>query len=273
MGLWTSQKSCKSTNFKNTPETVHHLKTTFKTLRLAMLCTHLNLTFHLEWKTCKFGRSAQHVPSTVLHVLKYFKVTMEPFHHSHIPLCTYWSSVGSPSPTAGTSYPWWICTCRRGSLQSLAAEGCVGLQSVGHYEITKTISFHILIKQTPVSQLPTESSSWAHLYIYILCAALMHVEMSYLRAQTCLHLRVHLVASLNQLFCQLHVISRKAIMCPQRKCARQETNQVVLKGTGKEEKRGYMSYLIPLGLRACFSLRTSIPFWDWSVHGTALLQM
>ncbi len=64
----------------------------------------------------------------------------------------------------------------------------------------------------------------------------MHVEMRYLRAQTCLHLGVHLVASLHQLFCQLHVISRKAIMCPQRKCARQETNQVVLKETGKEEK-------------------------------------
>lgn len=60
----------------------------------------------------------------------------------------------------------------------------------------------------------TESSFSADLYIYILCAAFMHVEMNYLRAQTSLHLGIHLVAGLNQLFCQLHMISRKAVMCP-----------------------------------------------------------
>lgn len=104
---------------------------------------------------------------------------------------------------------------------------------------TKSVSFHIL-KQTYVSQLPrvgrTESYFSAHLYIYILCAAVMHVEMSYLWAQTCLHLGIHLVAGLNQLFCQLHMISRKAIMCPQCQCARQETNQMVLKETRQEKK-------------------------------------
>lgn len=62
----------------------------------------------------------------------------------------------------------------------------------------------------------------------------MHVEMNYLRAQTRLHLGIHLVAGLHQLFCQLHMISRKAVMCPQCQSARQETYQMVLKERRKK---------------------------------------
>lgn len=41
----------------------------------------------------------------------------------------------------------------------------------------------------------------------------------------------------------------------------------------KGEKGGYMNNLTLLNLTSCYSLRTNIPFWDWSVHGTTLLQM
>ncbi len=161
---------------------------------------------------------------------------MEPFHHSHIPLCTYWSSVGYPSPTAGTSYPWWICTCRRGSLQSLAAEGCVGLQSVGHYEITKTISFHILIK----TNTRFTAANWklflsSPLHLHPVCCS--HACWNELSPGSDLSPSARTSGSKSQsAVLPAPCDQQEAIMCPQRKCARQETNQVVWKEQERRKK-------------------------------------
>lgn len=73
------------------------------------------------------------------------------------------------------------------------------------------------------------SPSRIHLDIDVSPLVKLQVEMGDLGAQACLHLDVHLVARLHQLQGQLHVILRQPIVGTQRKRARQETHQVVLR--------------------------------------------
>lgn len=69
----------------------------------------------------------------------------------------------------------------------------------------------------------------AHLYFHVPAAALVRVEVDDLWTEAGLHLHVHLVAGLHQLFGQFHVISRKAVVSSKGQSARQETHQMVLK--------------------------------------------
>lgn len=69
---------------------------------------------------------------------------------------------------------------------------------------------------------------FSYLYIHVLAATLVHVEVDNLWTETCLHLDIHLVAGLHQLFGQVHVIGWKAVVSTEGQDARQETHQMVL---------------------------------------------
>lgn len=70
----------------------------------------------------------------------------------------------------------------------------------------------------------SESNFSSYLYFNVLYATLMHVEVDDLWAEASLHLGVHQVTGLHQLFGQIHVISRKAIVSTKSQRARQETH-------------------------------------------------
>lgn len=67
-------------------------------------------------------------------------------------------------------------------------------------------------------------STCSYLYINVLGATQMHIEVDNLWTEASLHLDVHLVAGLHQLFGQVHVITRKAIVSTKSQSARQETH-------------------------------------------------
>lgn len=61
----------------------------------------------------------------------------------------------------------------------------------------------------------------------------LQVEVCDLRAQTSLHLFIHLVTGLHQLHSQIHVVPREAVVGPQCQGSWQEAHQVVLKGSDR----------------------------------------
>ena len=63
-----------------------------------------------------------------------------------------------------------------------------------------------------------------YLHIDVSGAALVHVEVDNLWTEACLHLDVHLVAGLHQLFDQIHVVFRQAMVGPESQSAWQETH-------------------------------------------------
>lgn len=68
-----------------------------------------------------------------------------------------------------------------------------------------------------------------HLYVNVLAFVGRHVEVDDLRAQACLHLGIHLVASFHQLLGQLHVLLGQTVVGTKRQRSWQEADQVVLR--------------------------------------------
>lgn len=75
-----------------------------------------------------------------------------------------------------------------------------------------------------------------HLDLDVAAVTRLQVELGDLRAQARLHLRVHLVARLHELRCQLHVVGGEAVVRAQCQRAWQETHQVVLWEGGRESQ-------------------------------------
>lgn len=74
-----------------------------------------------------------------------------------------------------------------------------------------------------------------YLHVNVRRAAGVHVEVDDFWAEARLHLGVHLVAALHQLFGQLQVLHWQAVVVPQSQCARQEAHKMVL--TDEETQR------------------------------------
>lgn len=79
-----------------------------------------------------------------------------------------------------------------------------------------------------VDALPGASAP-SYLYIHVADAALIHVEVDNFWTETSLHLDIHLVAGLHQLFGQVHVVCWKAVVSTEGQNTRQKTHQMVLK--------------------------------------------
>lgn len=77
--------------------------------------------------------------------------------------------------------------------------------------------------------LPTNHHTSTYLHVDVLNAALVHIEVDNFWTEARLHLDIHLVAGLHQLRCQIHVVSRKAVVSAESQSAGQETHQMVLR--------------------------------------------
>lgn len=74
-------------------------------------------------------------------------------------------------------------------------------------------------------------SAQSHLNNNIVTVAGLQAEVCNLWAQPCLHLFVHLMTSFHQLYSQIHMVPWETIVGPQSQSSRQETYQMILKGS------------------------------------------